>query len=110
MVGHPWHYRGMLDQIDGNLRGLLLDVPTWAREGLIDSAVAAGYYRDGGTPTKAFACTEEETAASSTSGPTPGSRKRREFTRDFDPRARLGANKSSSGKPTTSTTAPTPKL
>ena len=50
MVGHPWAYRGLMDKIDGNLRGLLLDVDTWAREGLIDDAVAAGYYRDGGTP------------------------------------------------------------
>jgi len=26
MVGHPWHYRGLHNKIDGNLRGLLLDV------------------------------------------------------------------------------------
>src|SRR5262249_23046053 len=31
MVGHPWHYRGLQDPIDGNLRGLLLDIATWAR-------------------------------------------------------------------------------
>ena len=48
MVGHPWHYRGMMDPIDGNFRGLLLDVSTWADEGLMDSAIAAGYYRPGG--------------------------------------------------------------
>jgi hypothetical protein len=57
MVAHPWHYRGLMDKIDGNLRGLLLDVSTWAKEGLVDSAVAAGYYRDGGnaeTATKAL--------------------------------------------------------
>jgi hypothetical protein len=54
MVGHPWHYRGLMDPIDGNLRGLLLDVATWANEGLMDSAIAAGYYRAGGDATKAF--------------------------------------------------------
>lgn len=48
MGQHPWSYRGLGDKIDGNLRGLLLDVRRWAEEGLIDSAVAAGYYRDGG--------------------------------------------------------------
>jgi len=62
MVGHPWHYRGEQDKIDGNLRGLLLDVGAWAREGLIDSAVAAGYYRDGGTPAKAREALVKETA------------------------------------------------
>jgi uncharacterized lipoprotein YddW (UPF0748 family) len=61
MVGHPWHYRGLLDPIDGNLRGLLLDVATWADEGLIDAAVAAGYYRAGGDATKAFEALEKET-------------------------------------------------
>jgi hypothetical protein len=61
MVGHPWHYRGLQNKIDGNLRGLLLDVRTWAREGLIDSAVAAGYYRDGGTADKACHALKEET-------------------------------------------------
>ena len=25
MVGHPWHYRGTIDKIAGNLKGLLLD-------------------------------------------------------------------------------------
>jgi len=61
MVGHPWHYRGLMDRIDGNLRGLLLDVKTWAREGLMDSAVAAGYYRDGGTPELAYRALQKET-------------------------------------------------
>jgi uncharacterized lipoprotein YddW (UPF0748 family) len=61
MVGHPWHYRGMLDPIDGNLRGLLLDVATWADEGLINAAVAAGYYRAGGDATKAFEALKKET-------------------------------------------------
>ena len=54
MVGHPYHYRGHIDRIDGNLRGLLLDVKTWADEGLMDAALAAGYYRDGGTPELAY--------------------------------------------------------
>jgi hypothetical protein len=63
MVGHPWHYRGMGDKIDGNLRGLLLDVKTWAREGLMDSAVAAGYYRDGGNAELAYHALQEETEA-----------------------------------------------
>jgi branched-subunit amino acid aminotransferase/4-amino-4-deoxychorismate lyase len=61
LVGHPWHYRGMQDKIDGNLRGLLLDVCRWAREGLIDAALPAGYYRDGGTPEKASRALQEET-------------------------------------------------
>jgi hypothetical protein len=61
MVGHPWHYRGELNKIDGNLRGLLLDVNAWAREGLMDSAAAAGYYRDGGTPKMAYEALKKET-------------------------------------------------
>lgn len=61
MVSHPWHYRGELNKIDGNLRGLLLDVSTWAREGLMDSAVAAGYYRDGGTAEMAYRALQTET-------------------------------------------------
>jgi uncharacterized lipoprotein YddW (UPF0748 family) len=62
MVGHPWHYRGLQDPIDGNLRGLLLDVSAWANEGLIDAAVAAGYYRAGGSAANAYRALEEETA------------------------------------------------
>ncbi|HEX8523657.1 MAG TPA: family 10 glycosylhydrolase [Tepidisphaeraceae bacterium] len=61
MVGHPWHYRGMGDKIDGNLKGLLLDVKTWAKEGLIDAAVAAGYYRDGGNAEMAYKALKDET-------------------------------------------------
>ena len=61
MVGHPWHYRGLMDKIDGNLRGLLLDVSTWAREGLMDAAVAAGYYRDGGNAEQAYRALKQET-------------------------------------------------
>ncbi|MGZ4974686.1 MAG: family 10 glycosylhydrolase [Limisphaerales bacterium] len=63
MVSHPWHYRGELDKIDGNLRGMLLDVSTWANEGLMDSAVAAGYYRDGGDAAKAHRALTDETAS-----------------------------------------------
>jgi hypothetical protein len=61
MVGHPWHYRGAVDRIAGNLKGLLLDVAAWANEGLVDRVVAAGYYRDGGTAEKAYRATKEET-------------------------------------------------
>jgi hypothetical protein len=61
MVGHPWHYRGLMDKIDGNLRGLLLDVNAWAHEGLMDAAVATGYYRDGGTPEMAHQALRKET-------------------------------------------------
>ncbi len=61
LVGHPWHYRGKVDRIAGNLKGLLLDVKTWAEESLVDSALAAGYYRDGGTPEMAFKALREET-------------------------------------------------
>jgi len=62
LVGHPWHYRGDVGQpIAGNLKGLLLDTGTWAEEGLVDSVVAAGYYRDGGTPEQAHCALREET-------------------------------------------------
>ncbi|EEF61461.1 family 10 glycosylhydrolase [Pedosphaera parvula] len=61
MVGHPWHYRGEMNKIDGNLRGLLLDVATWAREGLMNFVVAAGYYRDGGTAEMAYKALQKET-------------------------------------------------
>ena len=61
MVGHPWHYRGEIDKIDGNLKGLLLDVAGWAREGLVDALVPAGYYRDGGDAVKACEALKKET-------------------------------------------------
>jgi hypothetical protein len=64
MLGHPWHYRGLQDPIDGNLRGLLLNVAAWAREGLMDAAVAAGYYRAGGSPAAAYRALAEETGGS----------------------------------------------
>jgi hypothetical protein len=60
LVGHPWHYRGEVDRIAGNLNGLLLDTGTWGREGLMDAAVAAGYYRDGGTPGQAYEALKKE--------------------------------------------------
>jgi Glycosyl hydrolase-like 10 len=63
LVAHPWCYRGLQDRIDGNLRGLLLDVAAWAREGLIDAAVAAGSYRAGGTPEAAGRALRAETGA-----------------------------------------------
>jgi len=49
MIQHPWAYRGHLNKINGSLYGLCLDVETWANEKLIDAAVVAGYYMDGGT-------------------------------------------------------------
>jgi len=61
LVGHPWHYRGTNDPIDGNPRGLLLDVTAWANEGLIDAAVAAGYYRPGGSAESAYRALRAET-------------------------------------------------
>ncbi len=50
---HPWAYRGDKIKINGNLRGGLLDVPTWAKEKLIEGAIAAGYYLEGGDKAKA---------------------------------------------------------
>ena len=62
MMGvHPWCYRGLKDPINGNLRGLLLDVSTWAAEDLIDDAVAGGYYLEGGSPEKAYKALKKET-------------------------------------------------
>jgi hypothetical protein len=94
MVGHPWHYRGLQDPIDGNLRGLLLDVPTWAKEGLMDFAVAAGYYRAGGDAQKAFHALNEEVAGKidlwyyAWVPQTP-----EEFQREFDAARNLGAER-----------------
>jgi hypothetical protein len=64
MVGHPWHYRGHQDPINGNLQGLLLDVKTWAREGLMDAACPAGYYRSGGNAELAYQALRDETEKS----------------------------------------------
>jgi hypothetical protein len=92
LVGHPWHYRGLQDRIDGNLRGLLLDVKTWADEGLIDSAVAAGYYRDGGNAEMAYRALREETGGKVdvwTYAWVPNSVD--DFRRDFELAQRVGA-------------------
>jgi uncharacterized lipoprotein YddW (UPF0748 family) len=94
MVGHPWHYRGLMDPIAGNLRGLLLDVATWAREGLIDAAIPAGYYRPGGDAPKAYQALAEETQNKvdlwyyAWVPQTP-----EDFQRDFDAAASLGAER-----------------
>ncbi len=63
MVHHRWAYRGSPPEgaIDGSLRGILCDVRTWAREGLVDEMVAAGYYTTGGTPESGYRDIEEET-------------------------------------------------
>jgi hypothetical protein len=94
MVGHPWHYRGAVDRIAGNLKGLLLDVAAWSREGLIDAAVAAGYYRDGGTPEQACKALREETAAGKIDVWTYAwvPRQVAEFDRDFTLARSLGAS------------------
>lgn len=92
MLGHPWHYRGLINRIDGNLRGLLLDATAWAREGLMDAAVPAGYYRDGGTPEMAYQALKKETEGKvdvwsyAWVPQTPG-----DFQRDFTLAQRLGA-------------------
>jgi uncharacterized lipoprotein YddW (UPF0748 family) len=49
LVANPWCYRGLGDKISGDLNGLLVDTPTWAKEGLIDAAVPAGYFQGGGS-------------------------------------------------------------
>ena len=61
LVHHPWAYRGSNGKIDGNLRGMLLDVTTWAEEGLIDEVVPAGYYMNGGNAEKAYEALRKET-------------------------------------------------
>jgi uncharacterized lipoprotein YddW (UPF0748 family) len=63
MVQHSFGYRARPDvtPYDGSLRGLLADVAAWAAEGLIDAVVAAGYYREGGTPERAWREMQEAT-------------------------------------------------
>lgn len=64
MVHHRWGYRGRPEEggaVDGSLRGILCDVRTWARDGLVDEMVAAGYYTAGGTPELGYRDLEEET-------------------------------------------------
>lgn len=47
-LGHsPWSFRGATPTINGNLNGLLVDLKTWAQEGLVDEVVSGGYYTDG---------------------------------------------------------------
>ena len=94
MVGHPWHYRGLQDPIDGNLRGLLLDVTTWANEGLMDAAIPAGYYRAGGNADEGVRSTQGGDKRESR----PlvlrlGAQTPEEFTRDFDAAQNLGAKR-----------------
>lgn len=66
MMGHhKWSYRGCTPHINGNLYGLLLDVETWAKDGLIDSIVTAGYFAGGGNAEvgnakKAYAYAKDE--------------------------------------------------
>ena len=62
LVANPWGYRGLGDKIAGNLKGLLLDVPAWAREGLIDAASPAGYFKGGGSTEEACRALEKETS------------------------------------------------
>lgn len=61
LVQHGYGYRGSDTNYDGNLRGLLVDLETWANEGLIDSVVAAGYYRPGGNAETAYLELAQET-------------------------------------------------
>jgi uncharacterized lipoprotein YddW (UPF0748 family) len=63
LVQHPWSYRGSPTDTPyaDNLRGLLVDTRTWAREGLVDEVVAAGDYRPGGTPELAWKALHDET-------------------------------------------------
>jgi uncharacterized lipoprotein YddW (UPF0748 family) len=93
MGQNPWSFRGMGDKIDGNLRGLLLDFATWAADGLIDAAVAAGYYRDGGDARKAYDWLRAETRGTVdvwTYGWMPASGE--EFDRDLAIARDVGAN------------------
>jgi hypothetical protein len=62
MMGHhPWSYRGDgTVRINGNRNGLLLDLVRWAKEGLVDEVVAAGYFTKGGTSEKAYAYMQKE--------------------------------------------------
>ncbi len=63
LVHNPWGYRGGPTDTPykDNLNGLLLDTTTWAREGLIDDIVAAGYYRSGGNAELAYKAIRKET-------------------------------------------------
>lgn len=73
LVQHPWGYRGAPTDTPykDSLSGLLLDVGQWAAEGLIDTVIAAGYYRPGGSPENAFRWLERVAAptAQTVTGP-----------------------------------------
>ncbi len=62
MTQHPWSYRGGAADTPyaGSLSGLLVDVKTWARLGLLDEVVFAGYYREGGDMEKAWRWLHDE--------------------------------------------------
>lgn len=77
VMGHnPWGYRGVLpglpgyekyrnmggNKINGSYRGMLCNLADWAQEQLIDAAVAAGYYLDGGDSEQAHQSLLDETA------------------------------------------------
>ena len=64
MVHHRWAYRGRIEEngaIDGSLRGILCDIRTWAKEGLVDAFVGAGYYTNGANPEAGYRDIEKET-------------------------------------------------
>jgi uncharacterized lipoprotein YddW (UPF0748 family) len=61
LVANPWCYRGLGDKIAGNLNGMLLDLRTWAREGLVDAAAPAGYFKNGGSTEEAYRALRQET-------------------------------------------------
>jgi uncharacterized lipoprotein YddW (UPF0748 family) len=61
LVANPWCYRGLGDKISGDLKGLLVDTKTWAREGLIDAASPAGYFKGGGSTEEACRALQKET-------------------------------------------------
>src|SRR5436190_15963831 len=62
LVANPWCYRGLGDKIAGDLNGLLVDAGTWAKEGLIDAACPAGYFKGGGSTEEACRALNTETA------------------------------------------------
>jgi hypothetical protein len=62
LVANPWCYRGLGDKIAGDLNGLLVDTETWAREGLIDAACPAGYFKGGGSTEEACRALKNATA------------------------------------------------
>ena len=62
LVANPWCYRGLGDKIGGDLNGLLVDTAAWAREGLIDAACPAGYFKSGGSTEEACRALKKETS------------------------------------------------